>query len=104
MRLIRWKGLFLGDIMSSLDTTVYVDTAALESWNSQMGNINAQAVDTLESFRSSVESLNDSWIGDSATGFLNATESLMDKAIGYHNEMANVENFLIKVINTVSKS
>ena len=86
------------------DASVYVDTSALEGWSSQMANINSQAVDILNSFRSSVESIGDSWIGDSATGFLNANENLMNNAVKYHNEMANVEKFLITVVNTVDKS
>ncbi len=96
-----------GDIMASgniTDASVYVDTSALEGWSSQMANINSQAVDILNSFRSSVESIGDSWIGDSATGFLNANENLMNNAVKYHNEMANVEKFLITVVNTVDKS
>ncbi len=86
------------------DASVYVDTSALEGWSSQMANINSQAVDILNSFRSSVESIGDSWVGDSATGFLNANENLMNNAVKYHNEMANVEKFLITVVNTVDKS
>lgn len=96
-----------GDIMASgniTDASVYVDTSALEGWSSQMANINSQAVDILNSFRSSVESIGDSWVGDSATGFLNANENLMNNAVKYHNEMANVEKFLITVVNTVDKS
>lgn len=86
------------------DASVYVDTSALEGWSSQMANINSQAVDILNTFRSSVESIGDSWVGDSATGFLNANENLMNNAVKYHNEMANVEKFLITVVNTVDKS
>ena len=86
------------------DASVYVDTSALEGWSSQMANINSQAVDILNSFLSSVESIGDSWVGDSATGFLNANENLMNNAVKYHNEMANVEKFLITVVNTVDKS
>ncbi|HIS17662.1 MAG TPA: WXG100 family type VII secretion target [Candidatus Coprovivens excrementavium] len=86
------------------DASVYVDTSALEGWSSQMANINSQAVDILNSFRTSVESIGDSWVGDSATGFLNANENLMNNAVKYHNEMANVEKFLITVVNTVDKS
>lgn len=86
------------------DASVYVDTSALEGWSSQMANINSQAVDILNSFRSSVESIGDSWVGDSATGFLNTNENLMNNAVKYHNEMANVEKFLITVVNTVDKS
>ncbi len=96
-----------GDIMASgniTDASVYVDTSSLEGWSSQMANINSQAVDILNSFRSSVESIGDSWVGDSATGFLNANENLMNNAVKYHNEMANVEKFLITVVNTVDKS
>lgn len=86
------------------DASVYVDTSALEVWSSQMASINSQAVDVLNLFRSTVESLNDSWAGNSATGFLNSTGTLMNDAINSHNEMANVEKFLITVVETVDKA
>ena len=83
------------------NTTVYVDFSALSSWNSKMNEINSSAITTLDSFISTTEELKDYWCGRSATGFLNSTKKLIDKAKSYHNEMKDVEEFLIKVINTM---
>ena len=38
-----------------MDTSVYVDFAALNEWRVQMDKINGAALDTLDSFISSVE-------------------------------------------------
>ncbi len=84
-----------------LDTSVYVDFAALNEWRVQMDKINSAALDTLDSFMSSVEDLKDSWCGNSAESFLNSSTKMLNKAKGYHNDMKNLENFLTTVINTM---
>lgn len=88
---------------NKMDTSVYVDTSALQSWSSSMGKLNSSAIDILASFKETVNSLDDSWKGKSATGFFNSTERLMKQAVNCHNEMSSVEQFLIKVINTTDK-
>jgi uncharacterized protein YukE len=84
-----------------LDTSVYVDFAALNEWRVQMDKINSAALDTLDSFMSSVEDLKDSWCGNSAESFLNSSMKMLNQAKSYHNDMSNVENFLTKVVNTM---
>ena len=84
-----------------LDTSVYVDFIALNEWKSQMDKINVSALDTLDSFMSSVEDLKGSWCGNSADSFLNSSKMMLNKAKSYHTEMRNVENFLTTVINTM---
>jgi uncharacterized protein YukE len=83
------------------DTSVYVDFATLNEWKSQMDKINASALDTLDSFMSSVEDLKSSWCGNSADSFLNSSKMMLNKAKNYHTEMRNIENFLTTVINTM---
>ena len=83
------------------DTSVYVDFATLNEWKSQMDKINASALDTLDSFISSVEDLKGSWCGNSADSFLNSSKTMLNKAKNYHTEMRSVENFLTTVINTM---
>ena len=85
------------------DTSVYVDFSALLDWNSKMDEINTSALNTLDSFLKDVEMLKDSWSGNSANGFLRASNNLIRQAKNYHNDMRNVESFLIKVINTMDK-
>lgn len=83
------------------DTSVYVDFAALNEWRVQMDKINGSALDTLDSFISSVEDLKGSWCGNSADSFLNSSKMMLNKAKNYHTEMRSVENFLTTVINTM---
>ena len=84
-----------------MDTSVYVDFAALNEWRVQMDKINGAALDTLDSFISSVEDLKGSWCGNSADSFLNSTKMMLNKAKNYHNDMRSVENFLATVVNTM---
>jgi uncharacterized protein YukE len=88
---------------NKLDTSVYVDFSALNEWRNQMDNINSSAMDTLDSFMSTVEDLKDSWAGNSAESFLTSATGVINKAKGYHTEMGNTENFLITVIDTMDK-
>lgn len=90
-------------VKTRTDTSVYVDFAALNEWRVQMDKINSSALDTLDSFMSTVEDLKSSWCGNSAESFLNSSKMMLNKAKGYHNEMKNVENFLTNVINTMDK-
>ena len=85
----------------NVDVSVYVETTALVGWSSKMEEINSSAVEVLNKFKTTVGDLNDSWAGNSASGFLTASEALINKTIAYHDEMANVEQFLIKVVNTM---
>lgn len=85
------------------DTSIYVDFSALNEWRVQMDKINGAALDTLDSFMSTVKDLKSSWCGNSADSFLRSSESLLNKAKSYHTEMKSVENFLTNVINTMDK-
>ena len=86
-----------------INTSVYVDFSALNEWKIEMEKINNSALDTLDSFMSTVEELKNSWCGNSAEGFLDSTGSMLKKAKSYHAEMKSVENFLTNVVNTMDK-
>ena len=83
------------------DNSVYADIASLNNWKIQMKKINDAALDTLDSFTSTVEELKCSWCGNSAESFLNSSTKMLNQAKSYHNDMSNVENFLTKVVNTM---
>ena len=63
---------------NKLDTSVYVDFSALNEWRNQMENINSSAMDTLDSFMSTVEDLKDSWVGNSAESFLTSATGVIN--------------------------
>lgn len=84
-----------------VDTAVYVDTAALASWSSQMSSINTAAIDNLNTFMSTVSELEGSFAGNSATAFLNSMNNFLKSAIASHESMSDVETFLKTVIITM---
>ena len=82
-------------------TSVYVETDVLYGWSAEMNSINESAISVLESFVTTLEELDNYWLGESATGFKNATNSLMTTAKSYHNNMKNVSAFLNDVVITM---
>ena len=84
-----------------MDTSVYVDTAALEGWSSRMASINDAGISNLDTFISKANELESSFEGNSASAFLSSTNSFIQLAKGGHEKMSNVENFLIEVVNTM---
>ncbi len=84
-----------------MDTSVYVETTALEGWSSKMATINEAAINSLDTFISKANELESSFEGVSASAFLNSTSSFINTAKEGHNKMINVRNFLIEVIDTM---
>jgi len=82
-------------------TAVYVELDALANWSTQMESINEQALSVLDTFTSTVQELENYWVGNSATGFLNASEKLMTRAKTYHDKMKSTSDFLIEVARTM---
>lgn len=82
-------------------TAVYVELDALANWSSQMDSINESALAVLDSINATVSQLENYWIGNSATGFLNASEKLMSRAKIYHNKMKSTSDFLNEVARTM---
>lgn len=87
--------------MTKIDTTVYVDSDALTKWSTDLTSINNLALDDLEKFKTNVESLKDSWAGSSASSFLNSNEEFIKSALSYHENMKDINSFLITVIETM---
>ncbi len=86
---------------SNSQTSVYVETDALAGWSSEMTTINESAISVLESFETKLQELDNYWMGNSATGFKNATTELMTTAKNCHTSMKNVSSFLNEVIITM---
>lgn len=82
-------------------TAVYVELDALANWSAQMDSINESALAVLDSFNATVSQLENYWIGNSATGFLEASEKLMTRAKTYHNKMKSTSAFLNEVARTM---
>jgi uncharacterized protein YukE len=85
------------------DTSVYIETEALSGWSSKMAEINTSTESILDQFATAVTQLKDDWQGNSANGFETAMNNCLKSAKNKHGEMGQVENFLIKVIDTMQK-
>ena len=84
-----------------MDTSVYVDTAALESWSAKMATINEAAISDLSNFINKANELDGSFEGTSASAFLSSTSGFINLAKNGHLKMSNVKNFLIEVANVM---
>lgn len=83
------------------DTSVYVETEALTGWSTKMSEISSAAEEILDQFSKAVADLKDDWQGNSANGFEIATNSCLSAAKNKHNDMGQVESFLLKVVDTM---
>ncbi len=89
--------------MANIDTSVFVDTTALTGWSAQMSSLNEESIESLNSFMKNVNSLSNPWAGNSAESFMNFGADLLNKALSCHENMRQVDKFLITVIETMEK-
>ena len=83
-------------------TSVYVDINALRDWNSRFNRINEESIESLSNLLSTINSLNDVWVGNIANGFMEDSTQFVQSIQKSHNDMKGVASFLIDVSNTMS--
>ena len=88
--------------MNNSQNSAYIEIESLKKWNMQMSRINNDALNKLDSYLKTVESLENYMLGNVSTGFINDSSKLVEKAKQYHTQMRSVENFLLEVIETMS--
>lgn len=88
--------------MNNSQNSAYIEIESLKKWNMQMSRINNDALNKLDSYLKTVESLENHMLGNVSTGFINDSSKLVEKAKRYHTQMRSVENFLLEVIETMS--
>lgn len=88
--------------MNSSKNSAYIEIETLKKWNMQMSNINSDALNKLDNYLKTVESLNNYMLGNVSTGFINDSSKLVERAKKYHTQMRSVENFLLEVVETMS--
>ena len=88
--------------MNNSQNSAYIEIESLKKWNMQMSRINNDALNKLDSYLKTVESLENHMLGNVSTGFINDSSKLVEKAKKYHTQMRSVENFLLEVIETMS--
>lgn len=88
--------------MNNSQNSAYIEIESLKKWNMQMSGINNDALNKLDSYLKTVESLENHMLGNVSTGFINDSSKLVEKAKRYHTQMRSVENFLLEVVETMS--
>lgn len=88
--------------MNNSQNSAYIEIESLKKWNMQMSRINNDALNKLDSYLKTVESLENHMLGNVSTGFINDSSKLVEKAKRYHTQMRSVENFLLEVVETMS--
>ena len=88
--------------MNNSQNSAYIEIESLKKWNMQISRINNDALNKLDSYLKTVESLENHMLGNVSTGFINDSSKLVEKAKRYHTQMRSVENFLLEVIETMS--
>lgn len=88
---------------SNTGSDVYVKLDALTGWSSQINQINEESIAILNSLISTVGSLNDSWVGNIANGFIEDSSAFIESIQKSHNDMKDVAVFLIDVVNTMNE-
>lgn len=88
--------------MNNSQNSAYIEIESLKKWNMQMSRINNDALNKLDSYLKTVESLENHMLGNVSTGFINDSSKLVEKAKQYHTQMRSVENFLLEVVETMS--
>ena len=89
--------------MSISEHDVFVDLGALQDWSSQLKSINEESISQLKLMISTVESLEDSWKGNFATGFIDDCSKMLNDLQKTHNEMNNLSSLLIETANIESE-
>lgn len=87
--------------VGSTGSSVWIETDALLAWKAEMATLNQEAVTVINSISTELESLSNSWKGDSANGFEATMEGTLKKIIDCHNQMGNVENSISSIVSTM---
>ena len=86
-----------------MDTSVYIDSSALEEWSTELTSVNNELMNNLNAFLETAKSLENSWAGIAASSFLEQNASFIKKAEDCHEKMSDVNSFLLAVIETMEK-
>ncbi len=86
-----------------MDTSVYIESSALEEWSTELTSVNGELMNNLKAFMETAKSLEKSWAGVSASSFLLQNASFIKKAEECHEKMSDVNSFLLTVVETMEK-
>lgn len=89
--------------LSVSERDVLVDLASVQQWRTQLDSINDESIEQLARMLDTVNSLEDSWQGNFATGFIEDCGSMVKNAQNVHNNMKSaLDPLLTDVVNVES--
>ena len=84
---------------NSSESTVWVETNVLNEWCTDLDKRHDDIVDILCKIQNEINNnVNDSWKGNAATGFINASNDVIKLAKNLHNGMRDTNTFLKTVV------
>ena len=75
-----------------------INKTQLESWGTEIYNLNDEAITNLTDFKSLVNTIPDSYKSNSSEAIINNMISDLDNAIKCHTDMESLQSFLESVV------
>lgn len=75
-----------------------INKTQLESWGTEIYDLNDEAITNLTDFKSLVNNIPDSYKSNSSEAIINNMVSDLDNAIKCHTDMKSLQNFLESII------
>ena len=75
-----------------------INKTQLESWGTEIYNLNDEALTNLTDFKSLVNTIPDSYKSNSSEAIINNMVSDLDNAIKCHSDMESLQSFLESII------
>lgn len=75
-----------------------INKTQLESWGTEIYDLNDEAITNLTDFKSLVNKIPDSYKSNSSEAIINNMISDLDNAIKCHTDMESLQNFLESVV------
>lgn len=75
-----------------------INKTQLESWGTEIYNLNDEAITNLTDFKSLVNTIPDSYKSNSSEAIINNMVSDLDNAIKCHSDMESLQSFLESVV------
>lgn len=81
---------------------VFADISELMNWSDKISTINEDAIKNLELLVQTISGLEDYWVGNCASGFIEDSTALVTNVKKCHNDMKSIPTGLIEVANVMS--
>ena len=88
---------------SLLDSSMYVDLNLLQQWRNKLDIINNDCIEQLNMMLATISSLEDYWVGNISSGFIEDSSGMVRNVLSIHNNMKdNFVPLLTEIVNISS--